>query len=156
MKSYLRGLEEEFGESSNAIRLELNRFEEAGLLTSDVKGNKKVFQANTQHPLFHEINSIIMKYVGLDQIIEYVVKRMGSVEKVYLTGSFAHGLNSNVIDLILIGEINTQYLLELVEKAEKIIQRKIRYLVFKNDQEYSLLTPEANGTAPLLLWSSTK
>jgi len=50
--SYLRDLESEFGESTNAIRLELNRFEQAGLLSSASIGNKKMFSANTQHPLF--------------------------------------------------------------------------------------------------------
>jgi len=33
-KSYLRGLESEFGDSTNGIRLELNKLEEAGLLTT--------------------------------------------------------------------------------------------------------------------------
>lgn len=41
MKAYLRGLAEEFGESTNAIRLELNHLEEAGLLTAETEGNKK-------------------------------------------------------------------------------------------------------------------
>ena len=44
--SYLRGLESEFGESSNAIRLELNKFEKAGLLTTTTNGNKKMFKAD--------------------------------------------------------------------------------------------------------------
>jgi DNA-binding transcriptional regulator PaaX len=43
--SYLRGLEAEFGESTNAIRLELNKLEEAGLLSSELNGNKKFFKA---------------------------------------------------------------------------------------------------------------
>ena len=54
-RSYLRGLESEFGESTNAIRLELNRFEEAGLLVSSMDKNKKMFQANRHHPLFDDI-----------------------------------------------------------------------------------------------------
>ncbi|MCK9327448.1 MAG: ArsR family transcriptional regulator, partial [Bacteroidales bacterium] len=53
--AYLRGLAEEFGESSNAIRLELNRFEEAGLLQSETQGNKKLFKANIAHPLYGDI-----------------------------------------------------------------------------------------------------
>jgi hypothetical protein len=40
--AHLRGLESEFGESSNAIRVELNRFEDAGLLNSFPDGNKKI------------------------------------------------------------------------------------------------------------------
>ena len=38
--SYLRGLESEFGESSNSIRLELNKLEKAGLLKSNQEGTK--------------------------------------------------------------------------------------------------------------------
>lgn len=58
--AYLRNLETEFGESTNAIRQELNRFEKAGLITSETEGNKKVFKANTGHPFFPEINKLLM------------------------------------------------------------------------------------------------
>ena len=60
-KAHLRGLESEFSETSNAIRLEINRFEEAGMLKSEFKGNKKIFQANLEHPLFNEIHNILLK-----------------------------------------------------------------------------------------------
>ena len=42
--AYLRGLEGEFGESTNAIRLELNKLEKAGMLSSFSKGNKKMWR----------------------------------------------------------------------------------------------------------------
>ena len=57
--SYLRGLEKEFEEGSNAIRLELNRFVDAGLLQTSLEGNKKLYRANTKHPLFGDLQSII-------------------------------------------------------------------------------------------------
>ena len=106
---YLKNLESEFEDSSNGIRLELNKFEEAGLLTSAQVGNKKIFQANTRHPMFSDIHNILLKYTGIDQIIDTVVKRLGNVQSVYLTGSFAKGLESNIIDIILIGDINKEY-----------------------------------------------
>ncbi|MDX9930621.1 MAG: ArsR family transcriptional regulator, partial [Bacteroidales bacterium] len=90
-RAHLRGLESEFGESSNAIRLELNRFEEAGLLNSSRDGNKKLYQANTGHPLFRDIHNIIMKESGLDRLIDKVVSRVGRLLCVYLTGDFACG-----------------------------------------------------------------
>lgn len=68
-EGYLRGLEQEFGESSNSIRLELNRFEKAGMLKSSANGNRKYFTANTTHPLFSEVHNIIRKYIGVDKII---------------------------------------------------------------------------------------
>ncbi|MEL6673314.1 MAG: ArsR family transcriptional regulator [Bacteroidota bacterium] len=150
--SYLRNLEGEFGESTNAIRVELNRFEDAGMLTSNMEGNKKVFQANVQHPLFKEVHSIVMKYVGLDKIVDFVIKRLGKVEKVYLAGDFAKGLDSKVVDLIFIGNIDVKYLVELIAKAEPLINRKIRYLIY-DAQEFDQVWEEMPAPKPLLLWS---
>ena len=151
-KAYLRHLEGEFGESSNSIRLELNRFEKAGMLSSEMDGNKKVFRANTQHPLFREVHNIVMKYVGLDQIIEYVIKGLGAVRKVYLVGEFSKGLDSKIVDLIIIGDIDRRYLIELIEKAEPMIHRKIRYLIYSEEEfqesDLAMYNPE-----PLLLYN---
>lgn len=150
--AYLRSLESEFGESSNGIRLELNRLENAGLLTSGSEGNKKIFRANTSHPLFREIHNIIMKHVGLDQVIENVIQRLGDVQRVYLVGDFSKGMDSQVIDLVFIGDFDKSYLTALVEKAEKVIGRKIRYLLYDSDDastiDWTKYDPE-----PLLLWS---
>lgn len=128
--SYLRNLETEFGESTNAIRVELNKFEEAGLLETRTSGNKKVFSANTKHPLFVDIQNILMKYTGLDKIIEQVINRLGNVKEVYLVGDLAKGLDSPIIDLILVGDIEKNYLINLVEKVEKLIHKKIRFVAF--------------------------
>ena len=86
--SYLRNLENEFGESSNAIRIELNRFEDAGLLTSSLQGNRKYYQANQTHPLYKDINNIVFKYVGIDKIVENVIRKLGDLEKVFLCGDY--------------------------------------------------------------------
>jgi hypothetical protein len=151
--SYLRGLESEFGESTNAIRLELNNLEQAGMLVSELIGNKKIFRANTQHPLFREVHSILMKYLGLDQIIENVVKRLGEVEKVFLTGDFARGLDSAIIDLIFVGNIDQHYLLQLIEKVETLVKRRIRYIIY-TPSEYAGLVKSLQEVEPLLLWSN--
>ena len=82
-ESYLRNLEDEFGESTNSIRLELNKFEKAGLLNSRSSGNKKLFRANTSHPLYPEIHNLLLKHLGFDQIIDKVVNNLGDVEKVF-------------------------------------------------------------------------
>lgn len=153
--AYLRSLESEFGESSNAIRVELNKFEEAGMLESTTQGNKKVFKANTKHPLFSEIHSIILKYVGIDQIVEEVVERLGDVEKVYLAGKFAKGLDSKIIDLIFVGNVDKAYLIHLVDKVEGIIDRKIRYIVYDQDETFQT-DRDSFEVQPLLLWSEKK
>jgi len=150
MKSYLRGLESEFGESTNAIRLELNRFEEAGLLNSSMDKNKKIFRANMNHPLYNEIHSIVKKSVGLDQLVEKVVHKLGNVTRAYITGRIASGLDNNEIDFILVGDdIDKDYLKALIEKVQTIIKKKVKCFILKCDEEKNYLTdfPET-----LLLW----
>lgn len=151
--AYLRNLEEEFGESTNGIRLELNKFEKAGFLNSFTEGNKKIFTANTKHPLFQDLNRIIMKMVGVEYIMDYILQRVGNLEKVYLVGQLAKGQNADIIDIVLIGkDLNKPFLLEQIEKAEKKIDKKIRHLVF-TPEEFDLTKINEPGVNPLLLWS---
>jgi hypothetical protein len=137
--SYLRNLETEFDESTNAIRIELNRFEKAGLLSSSMKGNRKIFQANTKHPLYPDLNNILRKYVGFDQIIEKVVHKLGGVKKAYITGELAKGRDTNTISLILTGDkIDVTYLERLSDKTSDLINRKINCTILdeKEEEEY--------------------
>jgi len=150
--SYLRSLEHEFGESTNAIRLELNRFEKAGLLSSDTRGNRKYFQANTRHPLFNDIHNLLLKHIGFDQIIERVISKLGDVKEVYLVGEFAKGVDSKVIDLIFVGkDIDKEYLVRQIERTEELIKRKIRYLAF-DDGNYKEFLSDYKPSEILLLW----
>ena len=151
---YLRGLEAEFGESTNAIRQELNRFEEAGLLVSDQKANRKVFRANVQHPLFPDIQSLVRKYVGMDKIIERVINNLGRPEEVYLIGDLAVGKDSNEINLLIIGnDIDLDYLETLVEKTRQLVSRTIHYAVF-TPQEFRLQLPHLNRQKMLKVWEN--
>lgn len=152
--AYLRGLEPEFGESTNAIRVELNRFEKAELLTSEIKGNKKYYQANTSHPLFPEIHKLLIKHIGLDRIIDKVINKIGHLSEVYLVGELAKGKNSKVIDLWFVGEdLDKNYLMNLVVKAEELINRKIRYIILDNKERKEFLKNKSKSEL-LLIWKA--
>lgn len=149
-EAYLRHLETEFGESSNAIRLELNRLEKAGLLISFNSGNKKLFKANTEYPLFNEINQILKKYVGLDLLIDKVLTHLGNECKVYLVGRFAKGIDDKHIDLVFVGDnLNESFLISLLNKSEQLLNRKVRYEIITN-QEFT--EGKIKYTPHLLLW----
>ena len=150
-KSYLRSLEFEFGESSNSVRVELNRLEKAGLLISAIERNKKMFFANTTHPLYCDINNIIKKYIGIDLIISQIFEKIPNLREAYLTGDFASGKNSNVIDFLLAGNnMNEQQINEIVTVAEPLLPRKFRYSIIKSNQhEYF----ETNNNS-FIIWQS--
>jgi hypothetical protein len=149
--AHLRGLESEFGESSNAIRLELNRLEQANMLKSETIGNRRMFSVNDQHPLYGEINSIVRKYFGLDVIVENIAKRLGRLKAVYLTGDIARGRDTGIVDLVLVGDIDQTYLARLIPKCESLIERKIRYLVYSASEFQG--TVEQDGKGMVLVWN---
>jgi len=150
--SYLRGLEGEFNESTNAIRIELNRFERTGFLLSTMEGNRKVFRANQKHPLYQDINNILRKYVGLDQIVENVVQKLGSVKRAYFVGDIAIGLDVKLIELVLIGNgIDQNVLMKYIRKAEQLIRRKIIYFIVGEEQEKLYLRERKEA---FLIWES--
>ena len=136
------------------MRLELNRFEKAGLLSSETSGNKKLFRANIGHPLFMDIHNIISKTIGIDQIVDEVVAKLGDVEEAYITGDFAIGKNGKTIDILLIGTgINKNFLHVLIEKAESLINLKIRYLILSPIEARAHL---GDGTGAMLIWKNEK
>ncbi len=152
--SYLRDLASEFGESTNAIRLELNHLENAGLLNSRMQGNKKVFQANTSHPLFDPIRQLILKHTGIDQIMGFVLTKLQGLHSAYVLGSFARGIDNPEVELMLTGlNIEIENLRKMVSKAEKLINRKISYHIITPEETQNHLArhPEA-----LLVWQKNE
>jgi hypothetical protein len=148
---HLRGLEAEFGESSNSIRLELLKLESAGILSSTMKGNKKLYFANTNYPLFNEINSILKKFVGIDQIITQITSQIGDLDAAYLTGDIAIGKDSSILELILIGNIlDPSYIQNLIEKAELYIKRTIIFNVFTSEEMIQIYS----NKPVLLIWKA--
>ena len=136
-QGYLRNLESEFGESTNAIRLELNKFEKANMLESQMDGNKKVFRANTKHPLFPEIQTIVRKYIGIDRIVDHIVSKVGDLQCACLIGEYARGKDTGIMEVLLVGsDLNQLYLQNLGRKVEEMINRKVCFsTVDINDYE---------------------
>ena len=154
-KAYLRELAAEFGESTNAIRVELNRLSEAKLLQSTNLGRKVIYSANNKHNLFRDIQSVVRKYVGLDRLVEDVVSRLGSIDAAYVIGDYARGIDSGLIDVVLIGTVDSETLENFVLKTGDLIDRKIRPLVL-NNEEFEKLRALLDIDHALPIWNKAK
>lgn len=142
-RGYLNGLANEMGESTNAIRKELNHLEGAGYLEKIKVNNKIEYKANTNHPLFEVLRKVVLKHLGLEDIVEKVLERMGDVENIILVGDYAKGNDSGLIEVFLIGkELNMEYIAQLEDKIEGIIGRKVSFYLaskFLADREHIVL-----------------
>jgi hypothetical protein len=128
-KAYLQELANEFGESSNGIRMELNHLTKAKLLFTERKGRTVLYQANPHHGLFSTIQEALQKNVGLDRLVDVLVKRCGEIEAAWVVGEYARGVDCGLIDIIILGSVNLIEFQQTVNKTSKLIKRKIRFLV---------------------------
>ena len=156
MRAHLRGLGAEFGESTNGLRIELNRMENADLLNSVKDGNKKLYYANRKHPLFNEIHNIIVKDTGIDRIVDKVVHRLGNLEAVYLVGDMAKGHDSNSIELVMTGRgIDCEYLERKIKQARSMTGRKVSCKIVEPEDIGELIKDYGSGGI-LLLWKDNQ
>lgn len=154
-RSYLRELAKEFNVSTNSVREELNQLTKTDLLKSEKNGRQVYYMANQDHPLFPELRSMVSKVMGIDQVIDGIVNRLGDLETAYLIDDYAEGKDTGIIDLVLVGNIDQYHLNDLSRKTERYIKRKIRSLVLDR-VEYNGLLPKLEKRTRVLIWEAKK
>jgi hypothetical protein len=153
---YLRQLAKEFGESTNSIRVELNKLSQAKILNAQYRGRNKIFEANKAHPLFEDIRNIVLKSTGIDKVLSNIIQKLGKISFAFVRGDYAIGKDSGLIDLVIVGDnINLQELERVRNKTEKLIERKISVLTLKNS-EYSELEENFDQNEILVLFKGKK
>jgi predicted transcriptional regulator len=140
-QGHLRGLAEEFGDSTNSVRIELNKLEEAGLLHGQTEGQKVVYRVNKANPFYSDLVSMVSKYMGFDELIENVLEKVGDLKEAYVVGDYAKGVDSGTIELVLVGDLYVSALDDLCERVANKIKRKIEYRIYTSD---SVNIEEAN------------
>ena len=127
-RGYLNGLATEMGESTNAIRKELNHLQSAGYLEKVKVDNKVEYKANIKHPLFDVMQKVVFKHLGLEDVVETVLERMGDVDQIILVGDYAKGNYSGLIEVFLIGQgLNMEYIAQLDLQFYPLVERCIPY-----------------------------
>ena len=87
--------------------------------------------------------------MGLEDVVDTVLERMGSVQEIILVGDYVNGNDSGKIEVFLIGEqLNMDYIAQLEEKIEKLIKRKISFYLaskFLSTQPHIVLFNEKDN-----------
>ena len=97
------------------------------------------------------MHRLLLKYVGIEEIVDSVVKHIGELESGYIINDFAQGNPGNILDLLLVGNsFDYDYLNFLIRKAEENVTFKIRYIAV-SAEEATKYIPDKSKT--LLVWS---
>jgi hypothetical protein len=153
-KGYLRQLSSEFGESTNGIRVELNKLTDAKILRTEIQGRNKLYAANVAHPLFEDIRNIVLKSTGVDKVVSNIVRKTGNLRFAFLRGDYARGIDSGLIELVVVGDhLNTGEIERVRKKTEDLIDRKISVIVL-NLSEYNRLKDHFLSETHMMLYGN--
>jgi predicted nucleotidyltransferase len=117
------------GGGFGAVHRELAALEGAGLVTATRIGNQKHYQANREAPIFGELRGIVLKTVGLADVLQRAFSSLGPrIRAAFVYGSVAKGTDTarSDIDLMVVGD-DVEYgeIFNAATEAERILGRKV-------------------------------
>lgn len=130
---YLRQLSRMTGIQMGALQRELKQLSYSGIIHRNVQGKQVYFQANKDYPIFNELKSIIIKTVGIADVLR---SALSSLEKKIRTaliyGSFARGdeRKGSDVDLLVIGDVALKEVVSSLSSAQQTIGREINPAVY--------------------------
>ena len=133
---YIRQIERLVGKNYALVRKELARLESFGLLTSEAKGNQTYYSVDRNFFLYPELQRLVLKTEGVAQALKERLADIGDVECIFIYGSFASGTAGakSDIDLFIVGDVDEDRLIPLLNESERTLQREINYTLIKKEE----------------------
>jgi predicted nucleotidyltransferase len=121
-----------------AVQRELQRLESAGLVSVQMHGNQKHYQAKSDSPLFDEICSIVQKTVGLQEPLRAAIESLpGTVHLALIYGSIARRTDTSASDvdlLIVADELTLEEVYAALQTAEQVLDRKVNPTLYTSEE----------------------
>lgn len=127
---HVRELVRRTNEEINAVRRELARMEEAGMVRKEARGNRLYYWTRTDYPFFPELLNMICKTTGLGLAIRKNRGKLGKISFVMFSGEFARNLErktNDQVDVLVVGDVVLPELATLVRQEETKRKKEINY-----------------------------
>lgn len=124
---HLRDLTRQSGLSIKTVQNEFAKLSAADLVTSRRDGNRRYYRANISHPLFTDLQQIVLKTSGLRDVLVEALSGVEGVEIAFVFGSLASGTGkaASDVDLMVIGDVGLRTLAPRLRRASERIGREI-------------------------------
>jgi len=119
-----------------SVYREVERAEQAGLVTSRKVGNTRLVQANTVSPYYTGLADVLVKAFGVPAILAAALRDVGGIDRAYIFGSWAarHAGQRGPrpvadIDVLVLGSPDRDQLYAALESAERRLGRQVQATV---------------------------
>jgi DNA-binding transcriptional ArsR family regulator len=130
---YLSDLARHLKVQPSSLQRELARLNAAGIIRKRRDGNRVYFSAETEGPIFTDLQGLLLKTAGMkDVLAEALAPFRGSIAVAFVSGSLARGeeVPRSDIDLMVIGRVGLAELAPALSKAEEKLLRPVNPSVY--------------------------
>jgi len=130
---YLRQLARLTNITLGAVQRELRQLVDAGLVSRKTVGMQIFYTANQESPVFAEIKSLIIKTVGMhDVLLAALAPLRKKIIVAFVYGSVAQSSEStrSDVDLMIVGTVDFGDVVEKIAEAQRILNREINPTVY--------------------------
>lgn len=130
---YLRQLSRIAGIKMGALQRELKQLTDKGIINRKEQGNQVYFQANKECPIFDELKSIVVKTVGIGDVLRVALTVFADdISVAFIYGSLAEGTehSGSDVDILIVGNISLGAVVSALQDAQHIIGREINPTIY--------------------------
>ncbi len=134
---YMRQIAREVGVSAGAVQRELEGLAQVGLVERSDSGHQVYYQANRQHPVFAELQSLVAKTVGVFRLLRSALAPLaGRISRAFVYGSIASRKENagSDVDLMIVGDVTLDEILAQLAPVERTIGRAINPTVYSRQE----------------------
>lgn len=133
---FVREITRQTHEEINAVRRELDRMLEAGILKSEERGNRLYYFLNKNYTFYPELLRMVKKSTGLGLKLIKQRKKLGTVKFIMFSGKYVSIDTSKRtdVDILVVGDVVLAELESLMKEEEQKIGREISYSVLPEDE----------------------
>jgi uncharacterized protein len=134
---YMRELARHLRLTPSSLQRELAALVRGGILLRRREGKHVYFQAATDSPIFQELHGLILKTVGLADVIRDVLKPLADrIQWAFIYGSVARSdeHSASDVDLMLIGQVGLADVSRPLRKAERRLNRAVNPTTYTTDE----------------------
>ncbi|MDO8668212.1 MAG: nucleotidyltransferase domain-containing protein [bacterium] len=128
-KYYPRQLEKILELPVSNIHRELTALERSGILSKEKIANSVFYYPNKESAIFKDFKNIVFKTIGIEGTLREELEKIKGVARAFIFGSFAKNEEDSFsdVDLMVIGDVNEDELIQKVSKLESLFNREINY-----------------------------
>jgi predicted nucleotidyltransferase len=124
---HLRDLTRQSGLGLGTVQGELEKLSASDLVTSRRDGNRRYYRANSTHPLFPDLQQLVLKTSGLRDVLANALRDIKGIEVAFVFGSLAStgGKAASDVDLFIIGDVGLRAVASALRGVVEVLAREI-------------------------------